>query len=65
MPDNHHNADKKTADPDQLNLSDAEIELLRTLRSLHYGTLEVTVHDSRIVQIQKTEKMRFTGDSKN
>ncbi|MEZ0223540.1 MAG: YezD family protein [Alphaproteobacteria bacterium] len=45
-------------------LSDAERALLETLRTMNYGALEITVHDARIVQIQKTEKMRFPGGPK-
>ena len=48
-----------------VDLNETEASVLKTLRSLNYGTLEVTIHDSRIVQIQKTEKMRFTADAKS
>ena len=39
----------------------AEIEkhILDAIRSLKYGAVEVMVHDSRIVQVEKTEKVRF------
>ena len=36
-----------------------EAEILRQLRSLTYGALEVHVHDARIVQIERREKIRF------
>ncbi len=35
-----------------------EAEVLRLLRSLRYGSLEVVVHDGRIVQIEKRERLR-------
>lgn len=45
-------------------LNEAETAVLHAIRSMKYGVLEITLHDSRITQIQKTEKMRFQGDSK-
>jgi len=45
------------------NLSAHELELLReilrSLRSLRYGSLNLTVHDGRLVEIQKVEKIRI------
>jgi hypothetical protein len=43
---------------------EADQAVLRALRSLRYGSLEVTVHDSRVVQIERREKIRFNGDSR-
>ena len=40
-------------------LSAAEADILRQLRSLRYGTLEVQVHDARVVQIERRERVRF------
>ncbi|MGN6513633.1 MAG: DUF2292 domain-containing protein [Lysobacteraceae bacterium] len=36
-----------------------EQELLRAIREMAFGTVEVTVHQSRIVQITRSEKVRF------
>jgi hypothetical protein len=36
-----------------------EQHLLETLRDIKYGSVEVVIHDSRVVQIEKTEKTRF------
>jgi hypothetical protein len=36
-----------------------EHELLRAIREMAFGTVEVTVHQSRIVQITRSEKVRF------
>jgi len=40
---------------------EAEIErrILQAVRSLEFGTVEITVHDARVVQIERREKMRF------
>ena len=34
-------------------------EIVEALNSLKYGYLHITVHNSKIVQIDKTEKTRF------
>jgi len=36
--------------------------LARTLASLRYGTIELTVHDGRVVQLERREKVRFDAD---
>jgi hypothetical protein len=37
----------------------------QNVKSLRYGVVEIIVHDSRVIQIEKTEKMRLdkTGHS--
>jgi hypothetical protein len=39
-------------------LSRNESEILALLRSLRFGQITVQVHDARIVQIERTEKIR-------
>ena len=39
--------------------SPPEAEVLRAIRDTAYGTVEVVVHQSRIVQITRSEKVRF------
>jgi hypothetical protein len=48
------------ADPTILHatLTPAEAEVLRHLRAVRYGHITVQVHDARIVQIERTEKIR-------
>ena len=36
-----------------------ELAVLRAIRDTAFGTIEVTVHQSRIVQITRSEKVRF------
>ena len=31
------------------------------LRGLRYGAVEITVHDGRVVQIERTEKLRLSS----
>ena len=36
------------------------LQLVRNhVRSLKFGTVEITVHDSRVVQVERVEKLRF------
>ena len=36
------------------------VELVRQhVRSMHYGKVEIVVHDSRVIQIDKTERVRL------
>jgi hypothetical protein len=43
-----------------LSLSERELlnEVLRALRGLRYGSIVLTVHEGRLVEIQKTERIR-------
>jgi hypothetical protein len=36
--------------------------LTRALASLRYGTIELTVHDGRVVQLERREKVRFDSE---
>lgn len=40
---------------------DAQVEqfILSALRELDYGSVEITIHDSRVVQVEKSTKKRF------
>lgn len=41
-------------------VNDAIIKgIVEALNSLKYGYIQITVHNSRVVQIDKTEKTRF------
>jgi hypothetical protein len=35
-----------------------EETVLNAIRGIRYGAVEIVIHDSRIVQIQRTEKLR-------
>ena len=52
-----------------LDTSAADASLLReiqnALRDLRYGSVEITVHDSRVVQIERKEKYRLTEPRKS
>jgi len=39
------------------------LEVVRQhVESLRFGTVEIVVHDSRVTQIEKTERVRFEKD---
>ncbi len=41
-------------------------ELRRALRSIRYGAVELVIHDGRVVQLERREKVRFdTGVREN
>lgn len=37
-------------------------ELVAALRGLRFGSIELIVHDGRIVQLERHEKVRFNHD---
>jgi hypothetical protein len=36
-----------------------ELAIQQALRDLHFGSVEITVHDSKVVLIERREKMRL------
>jgi hypothetical protein len=34
-------------------------ELVEALRSIRYGAIELVIHDGRVVQLERREKVRF------
>lgn len=40
-------------------LTEAERRILDSLHDIRFGSVEIVIHDSRIVQIQRSEKLRF------
>lgn len=46
--------------PDERRAHENWIETVRTqVNSLRFGLVQIVVHDARVVQIEKTEKIRF------
>lgn len=52
-----------SAAPSDSELNPAEKELIQLVRSLRFGSVEIHVHEARIVQIERRERRRF-DDSK-
>lgn len=44
--------------PTEIALEEAHERILDALRNLRFGAVEIQVHDSRIVRITRTEKVR-------
>ena len=62
----HGHSSATTPFPKDHAVEDSEAEIrehegavLRAIRDTAYGTVEVTVHQSRIVQITRSEKLRM------
>jgi len=36
-------------------------EILRAVESVRFGSIEITVHEGRVTQIEKREKVRFNA----
>jgi hypothetical protein len=35
-------------------------EIMRSIKNVRFGSVEITIHDSRVVQIERKEKVRLT-----
>lgn len=54
------NQPDKKAMPDRGEILDeVDAEVLRAIRSIRFGSVEITIHDSHVVQIERKEKRRF------
>ena len=39
--------------------SNADEEILRAIHNVRYGSVEITIHDAKVVQVERREKIRF------
>ncbi|WP_325363326.1 YezD family protein [Asticcacaulis sp.] len=46
------------------NLTEIERQILASLQQIRFGSLEIVIHDSRVVQIERSEKLRFDAKGK-
>jgi len=46
---------------DDAGLEPVIVEILRSVRNVRFGSVEITIHDSRVVQIERKEKVRFAA----
>lgn len=49
-----------------VNNSDATLvtqEITKAIQSLKFGSIEITVHDGKVTQIEKREKVRFANQT--
>jgi hypothetical protein len=45
--------------PDKEWSPNIEQEILQAVKSLRYGSVEIIIHDSKVVQIERKEKIRL------
>ncbi len=43
----------------ETSLEPVMVEILRSIKNVRFGSIEITIHDSRVVQIERKEKVRF------
>jgi len=53
------NAIKIESNGENIEKSDWQEVVRRQVNSLHYGTVQIVVHDSQVTQIEKTERVRL------
>ena len=54
----------QTGPDDNLPLPQALLQELRqALRSIRYGAIQLVIHDGRVVQLERREKVRFDTDA--
>jgi hypothetical protein len=59
-PSHHDSSPCEASKIDDLSaLTEVDAEVLRAIRNLRYGSVEIIIHDSRVVQIERKEKRRF------
>ena len=47
------------AAPEDEELRRIEREVLKSLREIRFGSIEIVIHDGRVVQIERREKVRL------
>jgi hypothetical protein len=55
---------KRQAFSSEDNAESAEAAILKAVRSIRYGSVEIIIHDSRIVQIECKKKIRVQAGIK-
>ena len=54
----------KTGNYDQeQQIADIAKQIAVALQGIRYGSVEIIIHDSKVVQVERKEKLRFEGKS--
>ena len=53
-----------SAAPSGQDLTEIERQILASIQQIRFGSLEIVIHDSRVVQIERSEKLRFDAKGK-
>jgi hypothetical protein len=48
--------------PDKPWSPDLERQILQAIKTVRYGSVEIIIHDSKVVQIERKEKIRLDTD---
>ena len=56
-----HSALRLAKDTDPPHAPSVEELILEAVRAIRYGTVQITIHDAQVVQIERTEKLRVSG----
>jgi hypothetical protein len=48
---------------DQEEIKTIERAILHAVKGIRFGSVEIIIHDSKVVQIERKEKLRFECDS--
>ena len=43
------------------NIDDVVVQVLKAIQTLRFGSVEITVHEGRVTQIEKREKLRISS----
>jgi len=62
-PDEHRAIETVTVNEESL--EPVMVEIMRSIRNVRFGSIEITIHDSRVVQIERKEKLRFAIASRS
>ncbi len=55
------NGKKDTREDDASDTDRVLAEIQKAIRAVRYGSVEIVIHDSKVVQIERREKTRFTN----
>jgi len=63
MTGNREMEDDKRPNKGQIH-PDVEKKILQAIGAIRFGSVEVVIHDSEVVQIEKKEKVRFDANQR-
>lgn len=48
-----------SAEQEFKSLSESDLRILRAVREIQFGSIEITIHNGRVVQVERREKIRL------
>jgi hypothetical protein len=46
-----------------LELTEVDHRILHAIREVHFGSVEITIHNRRVVQVERREKVRLAQEN--